>query len=373
MAKRTKNRWRHPNRKYCFCFKRSDSTYVYTSVFGRKQSTDLVWNDYNKDEAMQILDYRLNQYLLPHEEKDLSINDVFQKFAAVHYGKYTKTNRQRYNNAFKSLLSKNHHCEDIEAIRSDVLINMNKKLETLSDTYVHKMLSNLKKIFDFGVSEEYLSRNPIKKAMFPSGGKKARRLFFTEDEINTIIDYCREKRGHEFGDLLEFLSIVGTRINEPLQGKREDIDLKNKQILIRDFKRANKDLGQEYMPRYIDIEVMDQYTNLSELLERMMSRDNGDKYFRWNSYSKLEYKLRVDMQHLNLYIPNRNFHAIRKFAINKFIWQGFPISMAASFFGNDEAVMKKYYLEIMGPKKFKEFVQNSMKNVHNLPSNFPVK
>lgn len=65
------------------------------------------------------------------------------------------------------------------------------------------------------------------------------------------------------------------------------------------------------------------------------------------------------------------YRSIRKYAENEFIQQGYPISIAAHFFGHDEAVMKKHYLEIMGAKRFKEFVKNSMKNIHNLPNKYP--
>lgn len=361
MAKRTKNRWRHPNRKYCFCFKRSDLPYVYTSVFGKRESTDLIWSEKNKEEALAILEYRVNLYLQPHEQKDTTTNTLLKQYATVYYNSYTKVNQSRYNTAYKLLLSKNHPCDDIEGIREDILTNVYKLSKKYSKPYMYKLMGCLRKIFDFGVDEGYLTRNPIKKAMMPEGGKKARRLFFTDDELNKLISYSYDKRGEEYGDLLTFLSIVGPRINEPLQGKKEDIDLVNNQMMIRDFKRANKSLGQDYAQRFIDIDLMNRYTNLSELLTRIYNRDNGEYYFRWRTYAGLERWLRLDMKTLNMYIPRRGFHAIRKHAINKFVMQGFPISVAAHIFGHGEAVMKKYYLEIMGAKKFKEFVQNTMK------------
>lgn len=369
MAKsRTRNRWKHPDRKFCYCFKRPESPFVYTSVFSKREVTDLVWKDSNKEEAMLILEHRINRHLAPHKDEEKTINDISLQFAKVYYSGFTKTNQSRYNSAINLLISSNHKCTDIEAIRNDIIDNLNKLLKTHSSTYVHKMLSNLKRIFNFAVDEEYMTRNPIKTAMFPQGGKKARQLFFKKEELELIIKYCREKRGDEFGDLLELITIIGPRINEPLQGLRTDIDLELMQIMIRDFKRANKETGEEYSPRYIDIEVFNNYSNLSEVLHRILARNNGKHYFKWRSYTRLEKWLRDDMKTLGVYIENRSFHSIRKYAENEFILQGYPISIAAHFFGHDEAVMKKHYLEIMGAKKFKEFTQNIMKNVHTLPN-----
>lgn len=373
MAKsRTRNRWKHPDRKFCYCFKRPESPFVYTSVFSTRQVTDLVWKESNKEEAMLILEHRINQHLAPYQEQEKTLNDLFVQYANVYYSNYTKVQQSRYNKAIEYLITKNLLCSDVNAIRNEVLINLVELNKKYSEPYVYKLLGSLKKMFDFGIEEEYLTRNPIKKAMFPRGGKRARQIFFSTEEIKQLLPYTRNKRGDEFGDLVELISIIGPRINEIIQGQVTDIDLKNKQMTLRDFKRANKELGEEYSPRYIDVELFDNYTNLSEILERVLSRDNGKYYFKWSTYAKLELWLREDMKELNMYETNKNFHAIRKYAINEFILKGYPVSLGSHFFGHNEAVMKKHYLEVMGPKKFKEFIQNSMKNVHTLPSKYPV-
>jgi integrase len=374
MAKsRTRNRWKHPDRKFCYCFKRPESPFVYTSVFSKREVTELVWKESNKEEAMLILEHRINKHLSPYQEQDKSLNDLFIQYANVHYSNYSKVQQSRYNNSIKYLIKKNLYCNDIESIRNEVVKNLVVMNDKYSEPYVYKLLGCLRKIFDFGIEEEYLTRNPIKKAMFPKGGKRARQIFFTTDEIERLLPYTREKRGDEFGDLVELISIIGPRINEIIQGEVTDIDLTTNQMTLRDFKRANKDIGEEYSPRYIDIELFDSYTNLSEILKRVLSRDNGKYYFRWSTYAKLELWLREDMKELDMYVINKNFHAIRKYAINEFILKGFPVSLGSHFFGHNEAVMKKHYLEVMGPKKFKEFIQNSMKNVHTLPSEYPVR
>lgn len=102
MAKsRTRNRWKHPDRKFCYCFKRPESPFVYTSVFSTRQVTDLVWKESNKEEAMLILEHRINKHLAPHQDEAKTINDMFIQFANVHYSNYTKVNQSRYNTAMK--------------------------------------------------------------------------------------------------------------------------------------------------------------------------------------------------------------------------------------------------------------------------------
>ncbi|MFA7326309.1 MAG: tyrosine-type recombinase/integrase [Candidatus Kapaibacterium sp.] len=373
MAKsRTRNRWKHPDRKFCYCFKRPESPFIYTSVFSKREVTDLVWKEANKNDAMAILEKRISEYMNPNETEEKTLNDLFIQYANVYYSNYTKVQQSRYNKAIEYLITKNLLCSDINAIRNEVLNNLTDLNKKYSEPYVYKILGSLKKIFDFGIEEEYLTRNPIKKAMFPIGGKRARQIFFSKEEIDKLLPYCREKRGDEFGDLVELISIIGPRINEVILGEVKDVDLENKQMTIRDFKRANKNFGETFTPRYIDIEIFDNYTSLYELLERIISRENGKYYFRWQSYANLERWLREDMKALKMYEPTKNFHAIRKYAINEFILKGFPVSLGSHFFGHNEAVMKKHYLEVMGPKKFKEFIQNSMKNVHTLPNEYPV-
>lgn len=361
--KKTSNRWRHPTRKYCYCFKRPDSDYVYTSIHGKRESTDLIWDSVNKDEAMEILNLRIQEYESPDYKKDKTINDLTDQYSKVYFHNYSKVQKSRYNNAIRYFLKRNHNLNDILEIRNDISRNLKDLNEKYSPPYVHKLLTCLRKIFAFGVEEEMISRNPVKKAMFPQGGKRARKLFFDKKEIETLINYSSEKHGKEFADLIEFISIFGTRIAEPLGGHRKDIDLETNQLLIRDFKRANKRLGEEFYPRYIDISIFDNYTKASKLLERILSRDNGKHYFKWRTYAKLELWLRNDMKVLGMYQRNRSFHAIRKYAENEFINQGYPVNFGAMFFGHTEAVMRKHYLEVLGPKKFREIVKNTLKNM----------
>lgn len=369
MAKpKAKKRWRHPDRKFCFCFKRPESPYIYTSVYSKREVTDLIWKESNKEEAMEILEYRINAHFSPDIKTDKCVNDIFVDFASIYYRNYTKSQRQRYNNALKLLITENHNCQNIELIRADINKQLSKmEVKKYSPTHIHKMLSCIKRVLEFGVEEEYLTRNPVKKAMFPIGGRGARQLFFNEEEINRLIEYSEQKRGQEFADLLRFLSVFGVRINEPLMGKRQDINLKENQILIRDTKRANKSRGEMFTPRYLDLDIFGSYYEVIPLIERILERDNGDSYFRWNYYGRLGKWLRTDMMALGIYKKNRSFHSFRKYAINQFINKGFPISVGSHIFGHDENIMKKHYLEIMGAKKFKEFIENSLKKANDYP------
>lgn len=351
-----KQRWDHPLYNIGFCINRKGI--VYTELNGNRLTTNLKWHLNNKETALAILEKRVLEYLNPVEEQKpeekRSAFQLIKEFSKVHFPNVSITTQRKFKQSCAHFLKKDFLLDDFENIKNHIHDNIQKS--KLHQNTKQKLLQALRQIFNYGIEEGYLVRNPVKKNIIPKP-VKPEYVIFTLSEVNKLIEYFEKDGKKEFALFIKFLAVTAVRVNEAIQVHWSDID--EEKILIHG--KGNRD-------RPFPINAFPEINPVLQDLEKFKEKNNG-KLFRWNSYAKLEKWIRDSLKEMK--IDNAgNFHAIRKMRENQLIQdEDLDLNIVAEILGHTKRVQEKHYLEVLGAKKLTEIIlrrKNDRKGVLNM-------
>jgi integrase/recombinase XerD len=255
------------------------------------------------------------------------VNSLRKEFLGT-INKDKKTLERRFRGGFRHFITKDFDLLEINEIRQHIINNL--KDSKLNPNNIQKIMQTLKRLFNYAIEEEYITRNPIKDSMIPKR-EKSKLLIFTHEEIQKLIEYFKVK-DKEFALLIQLISITGTRINETLSMEWDDID--ESKILIHGKNKHDRFLPMEALPELV------------EIFEQLKSYYNGTKLFRWNSPAPAQRILKRGCIELGFYVEDKSFHSIRKFVENYLIFEkGIDANIVAEFMGHSRQVQEEHYVK----------------------------
>ncbi|WEI91896.1 site-specific integrase [Enterococcus casseliflavus] len=174
----------------------------------------------------------------------------------------------------------------------------------------YKMWDSIRKqtgqILAYGVSMEYIDSNPMRKTMRPKHKEyEEKRKFYTKDELNTLLNACKDFGNTKQYAFFRLLAYTGMRKSEVLALQWKDIDMFNKELHV------NKTVA---IDEHKNIIIQTPKTKASR---RTISLDKGTlailndwKMQQRTEYLKLGYNTSSEEQYVfttlknTLYIPN---------------------------------------------------------------------
>lgn len=351
-----KNRIYHPLYSVAYLERRYDRYYVVLK--GKRTNTELDWKPENKTLALKILERIVLEYLnpTPEEDKQLKIQtiaDALQLWAKIQKQRNKEDTYRKIRNAFNNLMPETGLLlSDTEAIRTTVLERL--QVVPLVNNTKHKQLSWLRQFFSFCVEEGYCVRNPITKSLFPKQTPIDRDAF-SDEEIEMIVAHFEAEQNGDRRQLIllvRFLQWSGMRINEALTIQWSDIS--EKRILIRE--------GKGDRQREIPLSPFPELQKTIAAL-RVLNADSP-KLFTWTTYAKLQYRMRMAIEHLGIEGKGRNFHCLRKWFENYLLNQmRMPAHITAQILGHTVAIQQKHYLKILNVNEMEETISNYTENI----------
>ncbi|MFN3307511.1 MAG: tyrosine-type recombinase/integrase, partial [Candidatus Kapaibacteriota bacterium] len=332
-ARSREDRWLHPTYRKAYCFRYKNGM-VYTSVNSIRKATGLVWSPKNRKMAMEILEHRIQTEVFGKRlQQSKSIEDLIRQFFNDRVSKLAWTTQKRYKRLVKYFLHENWSLRDVQLIRSKIL-------ETVStmdynQSYIRKMLSDLKGIFNYAIELEWMDRNPITPSMLPKVKKREVRTI-TFEHIQKYKEYFLSIGKEPLALLVEFAYLTAMRIQEIINLSWEDIN--DRYFIIK-----GKGLRERVFP-------LKPFPRVKEILDRL--KDLGlTKPGIYKNQQTLAKQLRQANMQLNreyteMQFDKITFHIIRKGAINNWRSLGIEPEIRNLLSGHTREVERNYYLSV---------------------------
>src|SRR5512139_1071149 len=161
----------------------------------------------------------------------------------------------------------------------------------VTDATVNRALAGLRRLFNFAVFRQYLEENPFPKA--PKSGlfyseKKGLRLFFTEDQVEKIL----ETSPSWLRPMVLASYYTGMREGELLGLRREWVDLKTGIIYLPSSKTLKDPTGRGQMI-VMPKALIDLIKSLPKKFKYVFCQPNGEPYRQWHVYKAFKKVLKA--------------------------------------------------------------------------------
>jgi len=340
-AKDLKSRWNSNSYANCYCYPRKckSGTMVYTVVKGKRLGTGLIWNNNNKNIALRILDDRadLEFNRFKNVSQIRTVGELLGRFLEYANSIKQKDTFRKYKNAIKcfDIISiTDYNLKDIGQFQIYIEKQTVKLLNEYSCHTIHRHLTAIKSIFQFGIEQKLIFENPIIKKHFPKCQKKEFQEF-KDSDVRCVINYFKEKEFNIMMSLIiEFILITGVRIGELTKIKISDV--KDHYILISGKGDVNRKFPLSYN------------SNLNAIIQKALLLTDNELLFKYTSQQPLAKKLKDCCLELGFKDKTKiEFHQIRKLAENRMIKiEGIPNQLVADMLGHSIATQQKHYAEI---------------------------
>lgn len=345
-------------KKFCY-----EITYYYNGKQCRKSGFK------TKQEAQEKLQEVTSCYNSNISFKLLS-TDYLNKHCKLHckqstlylYESYLKLHLSRFNNC----KVKNIAYRDI----SEFLVDL--KERGLSDKYIKSMFSFLKAIFNYGIENEYFSKNPCCKIKKLTVAKKQIN-FLTEDQVQMFYKVAKKLTPMQYALFYTAIN-TGMRRGELLALEWSDINFIKKTISI------NK---QWYLHKLTDTKTAgsNRIIKISDSLCELLKEHKRDNFFRskivfadregkhqhaWNMTERYFKKVLKYMQYLdNIETSNLEtlrFHDLRHTYASLMLSKGAPIKFVQEQLGHTTCKMTLDTYNHIMPKE-SEIARNLLDNL----------
>jgi len=279
------------------------------------------------------------------------MDDLFEKYIDFCSGLSPLTIRGYINsyNVFRKYVKKDW--EDITV--EDILFFYNKYSGVGENTKI-QVLGTINRFYNWAIDEGYLLRNPVRKFLRTLKKEKKERQFLTEEQAEYLLSKITNYKYYVM--TLTFLR-TGIRNSELINLKLSDLDLKNREILIR---------GKGRKHRYVFISD-DLYKHLKIWMrEREYLDPHCDNLFI-TQYGKPYSKLIRYVYHINKVVEGKipfriTPHILRHTFATMMLEKGMDLKTLSLILGHEDIgttsiylhknkeMLKKEYLRIMNKK-----------------------
>lgn len=202
------------------------------------------------------------------------------------------------------------------------------------------VLSAINVFYDWAIYEGYLLKNPIKRYLSNISVDKKERHYLTNEQLEYLLAHCYNYREYF---ITLFLSRTGLRISEFLNLKLSDINLDEREILVRNSK-YNKDryvfISDElYKHLKIWIRERNYYNPRCDYL--MISSRGCKMSYSWISLTYTPYINSIIWKKINFKItPHMLRHTFATMMLNK----GVDIKTLSLLLGHEDITTTSIYL-----------------------------
>ncbi|QLH54012.1 MAG: hypothetical protein CH6_2561 [Candidatus Kapaibacterium sp.] len=327
------DRWLHPSYRKAYCFRYRNGM-VYTSVNSVRKATGLVWSQKNRKLAMEILERRIQEEVFGKKiQKSKYVKDLVVRFFNDRVSKLSQATQQRYKRIVKYFLYENWSLDDIQLIRIKILEVVNSMNYNLS--YIRKMLSDLKGIFNYAIDLDWMDKNPIITSMLPTIKRQEVRTL-TFEHIQKYIEFFFSNNQEPLALIVEFAYLTAMRIQEIIDLKWEDIS--DRYFIIKGKGDRNRVFPLNPFPRVKEI--------LNRMKELKLSKPGV--YQNQQNLARQIKKANVELQkrYPEMHYEKITFHVIRKGAINHWRTIGIDPEVRNMLAGHTREVERNYYLSV---------------------------
>lgn len=184
--------------------------------------------------AEDILQNILLNYEVSCKNLENSNKDLFEKIELyLECQSISKTinENSEYQYRLKLLKFANHTNKSVESITTQDIRDFLTKIKqnNITNDTLTTYIVTLRSFFQFLIEEEYVLKNPMIRIKTPKTDRKI-RVALDEEELEMLRNACETNREK---CLVEFLFSTACRVSEASNVKIEDIDFKNKSIVIK--------------------------------------------------------------------------------------------------------------------------------------------
>lgn len=327
------DRWVHSTYRKAYCFRYRNGM-VYTSVNSVRKATGLVWSLKNRRLAMEILERRIQEEVFGKQVyQSQCIKDLIYRFFKDRVSKLSPATQTRYKRIVKYFLYENWNLEDVQLIRLKILEVVNKM--AYNPSYIRKMLSDLKGIFNYAIELEWMEKNPITRSMLiPVKKREVRTL--TAEHIQKYKEFFLSNRKENMALLIEFAYLTAMRIQEIIDLRWEDVN--DRYFVIRG--KGGRDRLFPLVP----------FPRVKEILDKLKFFDASTPGIYKNQQTLAKYLKRANVklqkEYPEMQFDKITFHVIRKGAINNWRSMGIETEIRNMLAGHTREVERNYYLSV---------------------------
>lgn len=215
---------------------------------------------------------------------------------------------------------------------------------------IRKVLKVAKSLFNINVDERpvidaYPALHDLK--LIARSKKRERRL--EGNELVRLLVVLKEKENHHccaipYSDIFQISLLTCCRIGEICNMRWEDLNIRQRTIVLRDRKNPNGSSGNDSILPLLD--------NALEIILRQPKLDN--RIFPYKSRS-ITAGFRRSLKKLS--IPNLRYHDLRREGASKLIEQGLSIEEAARITGHKDLNILWQVYVVMNPSHFEKYRQ----------------
>lgn len=244
-----------------------------------------------RKEAMQALaSYNANPYDV--DESNITFGELFERWKTEHFKNLSKNTTKGYRTCSgycKPIF--NMKVKDIRTIHLQNLINsINKNHGTLK---IMKSLFN--QVFKLAMELDIIQKDYSKYLKIGKHVTIQQKSIFTDDEIDLLWNNLGK---FKYADTVLIMIYTGMRIGELLNLKKEDIDLIQQTITVRESKTtAGQNRVIPIHPRINDL-IQNRYEySKSDYLVNNVKNDGGVTYNHYNENLFIPLMRKLDMKH----------------------------------------------------------------------------
>ncbi|MEA2011749.1 MAG: tyrosine-type recombinase/integrase [Verrucomicrobiota bacterium] len=177
----------------------------------------------------------LNQNLDPHIEKDKYKEEMtFKEFALDEYIPFAKNDKKTWKQDLSRLKSRMFeafgNCSLSTITTRDVQAFINKLKNDMSASSSNRFLSLMKRMFNLAIQWEFVEQNPCKGIAKAKEAKRER--FLSNKEIKRFLEALSLEENQIVANAIKLLLLTGTRKNEVLKLKWENVNLEKKTFYL---------------------------------------------------------------------------------------------------------------------------------------------
>jgi integrase/recombinase XerD len=222
----------------------------------------------------------------------------------------------------------------------------------ISPNTINNYIRNIKVFYNFLVEEEELRKNPIKNIKYLKKRKRKKEAL-TEKEIDILLKEFDTTKFHEYRDWLitRLLLTTGARVGETLSIKEQDVDFRNKAIILKDTK--NKSERYAYLTHTIasDLKRWIKFKDLYLQTDLLFPTNRGTKL----TIGSYETKLKKIAKKAN--IDNVFPHRLRATFAIQFLKNGGSIYVLSKLLGHSSIEVTQVYLDLTDKELQEQFLK----------------
>ena len=208
----------------------------YASMFtlrkdGRYQGsyTDSTGRHYLYDRDPEQLYHKIQEASAPEIDRVPTFREIAESWERQHREEITTRTWHNYEPHYKDILDR-HGSKKISDVTAQSIVNHlnSAKVRGYSATVVNSIRSLYRMIFDYAVSMDLATFNPVTSIRLPRGLKRGKRIAPTDDQMKIIVSSIDQP----FGFFPFFLLCTGMRKSEALALTWDDVDFESNEISV---------------------------------------------------------------------------------------------------------------------------------------------